>query len=42
MVVGEPGIGKTRMIREFAARAESQGTLAVWGGCGDIEGTPPY
>jgi biotin operon repressor len=42
MVVGEPGIGKIRMIREFAACAESQGALAVWGGCRDIEGTPPY
>ena len=42
MVLGEPGIGKTRMIREFATRAESRGALAVWDGCRDIEGTPPY
>ncbi len=42
MVLGEPGIGKTRFARELAVRSQSRGFAAVWGRCRDIEGTPPY
>ena len=42
MVLGEPGIGKTRTVRELSTRAEARGVRTVWGRCRDIEGTPPY
>jgi len=32
-VAGEAGIGKTRLLREFAGRAESTGVTVTWGGC---------
>jgi hypothetical protein len=31
MLVGEPGIGKTRTIRELAAEAHGAGVLVLWG-----------
>jgi DNA-binding CsgD family transcriptional regulator len=38
---GEPGVGKTRLAREFAARAAGRGSLVLWGAA--YEGsTPPY
>ena len=33
MLVGEPGIGKTRTAQELAALAEEQGTKVLWGWC---------
>ena len=42
IVLGEPGIGKTRLTRELTARATSRGASMAWGQCRDIEGTPPY
>ena len=31
MLVGEPGIGKTRTAQEVAARAETLGAQVLWG-----------
>ncbi len=32
-VAGEAGIGKTRLVEEFASRATGNGVLVTWGGC---------
>jgi class 3 adenylate cyclase/tetratricopeptide (TPR) repeat protein len=42
MVVGEPGIGKTRMLEEFSARARECGTRVLWGRCYEGEGASPF
>jgi class 3 adenylate cyclase/tetratricopeptide (TPR) repeat protein len=42
MVVGEPGIGKTRTTEEFAAQARERGARVLWGRCYEGEGAPPY
>src|SRR4249920_2664792 len=42
LIVGEPGIGKTRLADEVAARAEADGIAALWGRCWEAEGRPPY
>lgn len=42
MLVGEPGIGKTRTSRELAAIAEQRGFTVLWGRCHEREGAPPY
>ena len=42
MLVGEPGIGKTRTAQEFASYAEVRGSQVLWGRCYEEEGAPPY
>ena len=42
MVVGEPGIGKTRTLEEFTAHAREQGARVLWGRCYEGEGAPPF
>jgi hypothetical protein len=42
MLVGEPGIGKTRTAQELAARAEQQGAYVLWGWSYEEAGAPPY
>ena len=42
MLVGEPGIGKTRTAQELAALAEEQGAQVFWGRCYEEQGAPPY
>ena len=42
MLVGEPGIGKTRTTQELASYAENRGTKVFWGRCYEEEGAPPY
>jgi hypothetical protein len=42
LLVGEPGIGKTRTVQELAARAQASGWRILWGNCYEGEGTPPY
>ena len=42
MLVGEPGIGKTRTTQELASYAEQQGAQVLWGRCYEETGAPPY
>jgi predicted ATPase/DNA-binding CsgD family transcriptional regulator len=42
LVAGEPGIGKTRLLREVAQRAQHTGAPVLYGGASDAEGMPPY
>lgn len=42
MLVGEPGIGKTRTAQELAALAGQRGAQVLWGWCYEEAGAPPY
>jgi DNA-binding CsgD family transcriptional regulator len=42
MLVGEPGIGKTRTAEELAAIARERGVEALWGRCPEDPGAPPF
>ena len=42
MLVGEPGIGKTRTAEELAAIARERGAEVLWGNCPEERGAPPY
>ena len=42
LVVGEPGIGKTRLAEEAARRAASHGVQVAWGRCFEGEGAPAF
>jgi predicted ATP-dependent serine protease len=42
MLVGEPGIGKTRTARELAIYAENLGVQVLWGRCYETPGAPPF
>ncbi len=42
LVSGEPGIGKTRLGQELAARAAAFGATVSWGGSNEGEGPPPF
>ena len=42
MVVGPPGIGKSRLVDEVASVASSRGLPVLWGRCWDTAGAPPY
>jgi class 3 adenylate cyclase len=42
MLVGEPGIGKTRTLEEFAGSARRQGARVLWGRCYEGDWAPPY
>jgi hypothetical protein len=42
LVVGEPGIGKMRLLAELGRRAAESGGLVIRGGASDAEGMPPY
>lgn len=39
---GEPGVGKTRLLDELAARANARGVTPLWGRCWEEGGAPPY
>jgi len=41
VVVGEPGIGKTRLAHELATQAASSARI-LWGLCWEAGGAPPY
>ncbi|MFQ6028718.1 MAG: AAA family ATPase, partial [Dehalococcoidia bacterium] len=42
MLVGEPGIGKTRTAQELADYALNQGSQVLWGRCHDQPGMLPF
>jgi tetratricopeptide (TPR) repeat protein len=42
MLVGEPGIGKTRTAQELTTYAGLRGAQVLWGRCYDSTGVPPY
>ena len=42
LLVGEPGIGKTRTIRELAAEAHRDGVLVLWGRGYEGDWSRPY
>jgi len=42
MLVGEPGIGKTSIAKEFTEYAVSQGAQVLWGRCYESIGMPSY
>ncbi len=42
MLVGEPGIGKTRTAKEMTSHADAVGVRVLWGRCYEGEGAPPY
>lgn len=39
LIAGEPGIGKTRLLEEFARKVQSQSTI-LWGRCWEGDGAP--
>ena len=41
-LVGEPGIGKTRLLAELAARADAQGHLVLAGWASELERDLPF
>lgn len=42
IVSGEPGIGKTHLVAEFARRATAQGVRTVWGRCHEADPAPAF
>jgi DNA-binding SARP family transcriptional activator len=42
LLVGEPGIGKTRLAEELIAQAEARGTRVLIGRCWEAGGAPAY
>lgn len=42
VVSGEPGIGKTRLADELAARAGERGVRVAWGRCWEAGGAPAF
>ncbi len=42
MLVGEPGIGKTRTAEEFCDHARQSGAMVLWGRCYDGEWAAPF
>lgn len=42
LLVGEPGIGKTRTANVIADEAKGAGAQVLWGTCYEWEGAPPY
>src|SRR5947207_3335256 len=42
LIYGEPGVGKTRLADELAARVKSWGTQVLWGRCWEGTGAHAY
>ncbi|MFE1522254.1 BTAD domain-containing putative transcriptional regulator, partial [[Kitasatospora] papulosa] len=40
LLEGEPGVGKSRLMKEIARNVEDRGALVVWGHCLEGEGRP--
>src|ERR1700710_2455536 len=41
LIAGEPGVGKSRLVREFARAAADSGALVLYGAC-DAAARAPY
>src|SRR5215468_3508243 len=41
-IAGDPGIGKTRVVEEFMARAPLPSGRMLWGPCPEQPGAPAY
>jgi DNA-binding CsgD family transcriptional regulator len=41
-IVGDPGVGKTRLVQEFSEYAIKSQVQVVWGRCYEERGAPPY
>src|SRR5688500_16122242 len=41
-VTGDPGIGKTSLLRAAASRPTGEAAAVLWGGASEAEGMPPY
>ena len=42
LVGGEPGVGKTTLVKQLIQEAERRGALAIFGRCYESEGSVPY
>jgi DNA-binding CsgD family transcriptional regulator/tetratricopeptide (TPR) repeat protein len=42
LLIGEPGIGKTRVSQQFVSIARSHGARVLWGRCIEWDGAPAY
>jgi DNA-binding SARP family transcriptional activator len=42
LIVGSPGVGKTRLAQELSVRAADAGARVAWGRCSAQETPPPY
>src|SRR4029079_18391209 len=42
LIGGEPGVGKTRLVRELLAKGRERGCIALTGHCYEMEGPPPF
>src|SRR3954467_15481058 len=42
LLVGEPGIGKTRLLPDFGARADAEGNLVLSGSASELERDLPF
>src|SRR5436189_2124062 len=42
LLVGEPGIGKTRVADEIGRRAKERGFAVHWGRCWEVGGAPAF
>src|ERR1700761_1389661 len=42
LVSGDPGMGKTALLREFGRRARADGARVLWGSAWEDGGAPPY
>jgi len=41
-ITGEPGSGKTALVRLFTSQLREVGVDVLWGGCTDVGGTPAF
>lgn len=42
LIVGDPGIGKTRLAWELARETKRRDAIVLWGRCWEAGGAPPY
>ena len=42
LLTGEPGMGKTRLLREFASQIAQNGAVVLRGNATESEGMPPF